>query len=41
MNSERTALQAIKSLLKAPANIEKAVEDLLTKQSSLQKNWMR
>ena len=37
MNSERTALQAIKSLLKAPANIEKAVEDLLTKQSSLQK----
>jgi len=37
MNSERTALQAIKSLLKAPANIEKAVEDLLTKHSSLQK----
>ena len=37
MNTERIALQAIKSLLKAPANIEKAVEDLLTKQSSLQK----
>ena len=37
MNTERTALQAIKALLKAPANIEKAVEDLLTKQSSLQK----
>ena len=37
MNTERTALQAIKSLLKAPANIEKAVEDLIAKQSSLQK----
>lgn len=37
MNSERTALQAIKSLLKAPANIEKAVEDLLTKHTILQK----
>ncbi len=37
MNTERAALQAIKTLLKAPANIEKAVEDLLTKQTSLQK----
>ena len=37
MNTERSALQAIKTLLKAPANIEKAVEDMLTKQTSLQK----
>ena len=37
MNTERAALQAIKSLLKAPANIEKAVEDLIAKQTSLQK----
>ena len=40
MNTERTALQAIKSLLKAPANIEKAVEDR-RRQSSLQKGWMQ
>jgi len=37
MNTERTALHTIKSLLKAPANIEKAVEDLIAKQTSLQK----
>ncbi|RPG85954.1 MAG: alanine--tRNA ligase [Crocinitomicaceae bacterium TMED209] len=37
MNTERTALQTIKTLLKAPANIEKAIEDLITKHTSLQK----
>ena len=37
MNEERTALQTIKSLLKAPANVEKALEDLLAKHNGLQK----
>ena len=37
MNEERAALHTIKSLLKAPANVEKAIEDLLAKHTSLQK----
>ncbi len=37
MNAERLALQTIKSLLKAQTNIESAVEDLIAKQSNLQK----
>ena len=37
MNSERTALRTIKSLLKAPVNIERALEDLIARQTSLQK----
>jgi alanyl-tRNA synthetase len=37
MNEERNALHAIKTLLKAPANVEKAIEDLLAKHNGLQK----
>ena len=37
MNEERTALHTIKSLLKAPANVEKAIEDLIAKHNGLQK----
>ena len=36
-NEEREALNAIKTLLKAPAKVEKALEDLIAKHSGLQK----
>jgi alanyl-tRNA synthetase len=36
-NEEREALNAIKTLLKAPAKVEKALEDLIAKHNGLQK----
>ena len=36
-NEEREALNAIKTLLKAPAKVEKAIEDLIAKHNGLQK----